>query len=643
MEYKFINIGEIFNKYKIINVPYYQRDYVWGRKNLGKNLYKFIDDIFTQYSIDASNDYFIGTLAFCSDRANDVIDGQQRITSIILILSILANTKCSEKINSRHLDLIMPNGENGKFIIEEENYLTEEIKSCLKLKNKFNSQGHKANIFATIDKIKSQIDNAWGGKQTNWYDNLYNYILEKVKLISLEYNNINESLKYFLNINSLSIQLTQSDIFFSILSQAIRISDSSENIFILKEKIINLAEKKGITQSINDYKEAYEPNTDKIEKGIVNIIYIFLSSYYKNDKDISSINQIGVGKWLSFYKNEIFTRELKAKEFVQKFVKYINDFTTIYSYLSNIDIFLDPKYPLYLSFVLLKYENYIDIIEILLIIFKHRHNYISKHNLYDDNNKISEDKLNELGRRLNLVLVRNYLKGSTKRLDGFVKYIEYDFENKKYKISLDEMINDIEIDDMFNLTYNDKKQASNENIKDESRIIKVILGLQEAFLNEVANPDNSLNEYLGDILDNNFSVEHLYSVNEHKNKDRLKKWNDEKDMFKTDAEFDRERFIFKNLSLLNSKTNASCGDDEISEKLKKYKNAKNILNEYPEYLIQSLVDNSDFYKNEKIKLLGLPERKIINIAGNTWDLSPNNRDFNTELLDYVIKRIAQNN
>ena len=119
MEYKFINIGEIFNKYKIINVPYYQRDYVWGNKNLGKNLYKFIDDIFTQYSIDASKDYFIGTLAFCSDMVNDVIDGQQRITSIILILSILANTKCSEKIKSKHFDLIMPNGENGKFIIEE--------------------------------------------------------------------------------------------------------------------------------------------------------------------------------------------------------------------------------------------------------------------------------------------------------------------------------------------------------------------------------------------------------------------------------------------------------------------------------------------------------------------------------------------
>ena len=86
MKYEFKPIGEMFNKYKIINVPYYQRDYVWGTKNSGRNLYKFIDDIFSQYKNNPESDYFIGTLAFCSERTNDVIDGQQRITSVVLIL-----------------------------------------------------------------------------------------------------------------------------------------------------------------------------------------------------------------------------------------------------------------------------------------------------------------------------------------------------------------------------------------------------------------------------------------------------------------------------------------------------------------------------------------------------------------------------
>ena len=63
MKYEFLSIKDIFNKYKVINVPYYQRDYVWGQKNAGRNLYKFIDDIFCEYDKSPEKDYFIGTLA----------------------------------------------------------------------------------------------------------------------------------------------------------------------------------------------------------------------------------------------------------------------------------------------------------------------------------------------------------------------------------------------------------------------------------------------------------------------------------------------------------------------------------------------------------------------------------------------------
>ena len=117
-------------------MPYYQRDYVWGSKNDGRNLYKFIDDIFCQYRDNPESDYFIGTLAFCSSKVHDIIDGQQRITSIVFLLTLLANSKCSEEVKEFNDKLIMPNDD---FIIKEDFYLTEELKSGLKLPNKFNS------------------------------------------------------------------------------------------------------------------------------------------------------------------------------------------------------------------------------------------------------------------------------------------------------------------------------------------------------------------------------------------------------------------------------------------------------------------------------------------------------------------------
>ena len=637
MKYEFINVKEVFNRYKVINVPYYQRDYVWGSKNDGRNLYKFIDDIFTQYKDNPSSTYFIGTLAFCSEKVNDVIDGQQRITSLVLILAILAKTKCSQTKKAENLALINP---DGKFVIQEEYYLTEELKHNLELENNFNSQGYNVNISKTVDRIKNQIERAWSGYQEIWYDALYDYILNNVKLISLEYSNISESLKYFLNINSLSIQLTQSDIFFSILSQSIRISNSTQSIFTLKQKVDELGNKSGINKDLDDYK-AYDQGGDK---GTDNVIYIFLNAYFQKDQNIDSLKNIGIGKWISFYKNEVFNDQLKAKDFTDKFVAYLNDFETIYSLLANLNPLVKSESSLYLAWILLQYESWFDMLKTISIIFKTRHNYILGNcDLYRmGSSTISEDKLDEIAKRLNLTIIWNYIRSGNKRLDGFITNIEIDNSTGKYKVSVDDIISNMEVSEIFNLNYNDKKAVSNVKIKDESRIIKVIMALQEAYLNNVANDTKDFNEYLKDILTGeNFSIEHLYSIKEHDDKERLANWQSKKNMFYVDTDFDTERFKFENLSLLDKACNSSVGTDEISGKLAKYKNARKVSGSEWEYLIQSLAQDSEYYKNEKIQALGLPDRALINLDQNTWELSPNNRDFNTKLLKMALEKVSE--
>ena len=633
MKQDFINVGKIFDTYKVIHVPYYQRDYVWGIKNDGRNLYKFIDDIFTQYNTNPQSEYFIGTLAFCSEKVNDVIDGQQRLTSLILILSILAQEKCSEEIQNRNKQLIEP---DGTFVIQEEFYLTEELKFNLGLENNFKSQGYHVDISKTKDKIKSQIIRAWGENTTNWYDGLYNYILEKVMLISLEYSNIGDSLKYFLNINSLSIQLTQSDIFYSILSQSLRISRNNNSIFSIKQKIAELAAYQGLNKDIEDYK-AYDQNSDK---AVDNIIYIFLNAHFQGDNDIPTLNATGIGKWLSFYKNEVFNDQLEAKEFTEKFLAYIKDFEEIYQLFSNMKK-TEQNSSIYLSWILLKYENYFDILKMLTELFRTRHNYKTE-SLYNfGTNNLSLNKIEEIAKRLNLTLIWNYIRSSNKRLDGFITNIALSSEDN-YKRSVEDIYDDIVFDEIFNLNYNDKKNVSSIKTKDFSRIIKVILALQQSLLSSVANTKKDINVYLQDILlTANFDIEHLYSVKEYQDKTRLKVWQEKKNMFHADIDFDTERFKFENLSLLNSSTNRSLGEEEISNKLSKYKIARNICNSEWEYLIQSLVEDSEFYKNDAISKLNLPKRTLQNIEQNTWELSENNRDFNIKLLELALKEIAK--
>ena len=250
------------------------------------------------------------------------------------------------------------------------------------------------------------------------------------------------------------------------------------------------------------------------------------------------------------------------------------------------------------------------------------------------------DKLNDIAKRLNLTLIWNYIRSSHNRLDGFITNISVD-ENGVYTKSIEDIVGDMDMAYMFNLNYNDKKGVSKVKVKDESRIIKAIMGVQEAYLNLVANPSKSISEYLESILAiGAFSVEHLYSVKEYTDKDRLNNWITKKNKFNVDSDFDETRFRFENLSLLNFSTNASANDDEIYDKLAKYRQARKVCNNEWEYLIQSLVEDSEYYRNEKLQALGLPKRTITNIDQNTWEMSPNNREFNTKLLKMALKKIA---
>lgn len=639
MNHSFKTIKEVLDKYKIINIPYYQREYVWGSNNDGRNLYKFIDDIFTAYKENTSSSYFIGTLAFCSEKVNDVIDGQQRLTSIILILSMLTENYCSNTIRDEFKKILFPFNDE-KFVIQEDSYLTEEIKYNLGFKNSFNTQGYKKDISKTLDRIRTQLKTGWSGFTTEWYDGLYAYILNKVNFISLEYTNVGESLKYFLNINSLSIQLTQSDIFYSILSQSLRISKSLYSIFDIKRRISKLGEIRGLSSNIDGYKQ-YDKDGDK---AVDNIIYIFLNSYYQKDKNIDSLNDTGIGKWLSFYRNDVFNDQLIAKDFIDKFLSYLNDFEYILKKFNNFDNTLNTSSSVYMSWILLQYESYYDLLKMLMELFRTRHNYIdSNHNLYKDSSKeIDDNKLEEISKRLNLTLLWNYIRASNKRLDGFITNIALNISGI-YKKSIDDIKVDINVDDIFNLNFRDKNNVSNARIPDQSRIIKVIFAFQEAFLDHTAVPSKEFNEFLANLLNtDNFSIEHLYSVNEWKISSRLQKWR-QMGLFNADTDFDTARFKFENLSLLDKSSNSQANDDEIYDKLTIYRNAKKICGSYWEYLIQSLVDNSPFYENDNIKKLNLPKRVLVDIDQNTWKLNDNNRAFNEDLMKLVIDYVSSMN
>ncbi len=73
-------------------IPIYQRPYQWTEENCEK----LLDDLFEDYEEDRESDYFCGSLVLVKSDPNskteiyDIVDGQQRLSTFILLAKVLA-------------------------------------------------------------------------------------------------------------------------------------------------------------------------------------------------------------------------------------------------------------------------------------------------------------------------------------------------------------------------------------------------------------------------------------------------------------------------------------------------------------------------------------------------------------------------
>ncbi|MCQ2936910.1 DUF262 domain-containing protein [Helicobacter pylori] len=84
-------------------IPIYQRPYQWTEGNCEK----LLDDLFFNYEDDRESDYFCGSLvliAISEDskvKTYDVVDGQQRLSTFILLAKVLATLYNNEVLNNK--------------------------------------------------------------------------------------------------------------------------------------------------------------------------------------------------------------------------------------------------------------------------------------------------------------------------------------------------------------------------------------------------------------------------------------------------------------------------------------------------------------------------------------------------------------
>ncbi|MGL2426925.1 DUF262 domain-containing protein [Helicobacter pylori] len=88
-------------------IPDYQRPYQWTEKNCEK----LLDDLFSSYEYYKESDYFCGSLVLVKSDPNsktetyDIVDGQQRLSTFILLAKVLA-TLYSERLTEESKDYL---------------------------------------------------------------------------------------------------------------------------------------------------------------------------------------------------------------------------------------------------------------------------------------------------------------------------------------------------------------------------------------------------------------------------------------------------------------------------------------------------------------------------------------------------------
>lgn len=230
-------------------VPDYQREYVWKADD---QVEQFLTDIDNEYdeNADQQESYFIGSIIIVKNKNKyDVIDGQQRLTTITLTLcairDLLSNQELTD-LQKNHLSTV--NNLLYSFDLDTEKHLLrlelqyEESKNFLDtliLKEKYEGENTASiqKMRAAYNQIYKYLENILQ-KGVPALTKFARYFMSKIDLVLIESEDIGSALKIFETINQRGASLNAMDLVKNLLFRQANESQFST----IKEKWKNINE-----------------------------------------------------------------------------------------------------------------------------------------------------------------------------------------------------------------------------------------------------------------------------------------------------------------------------------------------------------------------------------------------------------------
>ncbi len=216
IESKDSHLRDILKDELYYQIPIYQRPYQWTEENCEK----LLDDLFFNYEDDRESDYFCGSLiliAISEDpkaKTYDIVDGQQRLSTFILLAKVLA-TLYSERLTEESKDYLQEslNGRYGKKDRLNFNAIgfnsKKDFQYALTSFNDSPASNNKNNYLKNAICLKNYLKK----KEIEDINDFIEWLYFKVVFITITCPDADKALRIFNVLNARGLALNATDIF----------------------------------------------------------------------------------------------------------------------------------------------------------------------------------------------------------------------------------------------------------------------------------------------------------------------------------------------------------------------------------------------------------------------------------------------
>lgn len=255
IEAKKVNINTLFKDYWF-RIPEFQRSYVWGQEQIDE----LLDDLDYARTNHPNKEYFLGSVVLQKHSVKDklvtyeccdVLDGQQRMTTLFLLMAVLRDLSQNPKLTTNVKEAIyqeedpfsnQPERIRIEFLIRDavESFVEDFIKTDGATENESRlkdlvsssnvSLSNMANSMLYLRKRLSEISD-------NDLNNFAVFLFNKVIVIYVASESLEDAFRLFTILNDRGIPLSNSDILKSLNIGEVESEKKRQNFAVMWEKL----------------------------------------------------------------------------------------------------------------------------------------------------------------------------------------------------------------------------------------------------------------------------------------------------------------------------------------------------------------------------------------------------------------------